>query len=185
MAGAGLGLAGLLSYATASFLARLGGDPRRFTGSRFLPDGGIPPATTFLGEPVPELDLAAWRLVVRGRVEQPLTLSRVELESFGLATDEPVLDCTSGWALRTIWRGVPLSRVLAAADLAPGARQVVVRAASGWTAEFSIEEARGCLLATEVAGEPLPLGNGAPCRLVAPERRGLDWVKWVSEIVVV
>jgi DMSO/TMAO reductase YedYZ molybdopterin-dependent catalytic subunit len=30
----------------------------------------------------------------------------------------------------------------------------------------------------------LPAANGAPCRLVVPGRRGLDWVKWVSEIQV-
>jgi DMSO/TMAO reductase YedYZ molybdopterin-dependent catalytic subunit len=48
-----------------------------------------------------------------------------------------------------------------------------------------LEEARrGALLATEVAGQPLPVGNGAPCRLVAPDRRGLEWVKWVTEVEV-
>jgi DMSO/TMAO reductase YedYZ molybdopterin-dependent catalytic subunit len=40
---------------------------------------------------------------------------------------------------------------------------------------MSLEEARGTLLATGVAGTDLPAGNGAPCRLVVPNRRGLDW----------
>ena len=35
------------------------------------------------------------------------------------------------------------------------------------------------LLVTE-----LPHANGAPCRLVAPDRRGLEWVKWVTEVEV-
>jgi DMSO/TMAO reductase YedYZ molybdopterin-dependent catalytic subunit len=30
----------------------------------------------------------------------------------------------------------------------------------------------------------LPRPNGGPCRLVAPDRRGLDWVKWVAEVRV-
>lgn len=38
------------------------------------------------------------------------------------------------------------------------------------------------MLAWEVAGAPLPLLNGAPCRLVVPDRRGQDWVKWVTDI---
>ena len=33
-----------------------------------------------------------------------------------------------------------------------------------------------------VAGVDLPVANGAPCRLVVPSRRGVDWVKWVTEI---
>lgn len=40
------------------------------------------------------------------------------------------------------------------------------------------------LLATHLAGGELPAANGWPCRLVAPDRRGLDWIKWVTEIQV-
>jgi DMSO/TMAO reductase YedYZ molybdopterin-dependent catalytic subunit len=47
-----------------------------------------------------------------------------------------------------------------------------------------MSEAREALLATHVADQTLPHGNGAPCRLVAPDRRGLEWVKWVTEIEV-
>jgi DMSO/TMAO reductase YedYZ molybdopterin-dependent catalytic subunit len=61
---------------------------------------------------------------------------------------------------------------------------VVVRSVTGWYAELPIAEAREALLATGVAGRPLPHGNGAPCRLVAPDRRGLEWVKWVSRVEV-
>ena len=67
----------------------------------------------------------------------------------------------------------------------PGASAVVVRSATGWTSSLPIDEARGCLLATGVAESPLPSGNGAPCRLVVPTRRGLDWVKWITEIEVI
>jgi DMSO/TMAO reductase YedYZ molybdopterin-dependent catalytic subunit len=28
-------------------------------------------------------------------------------------------------------------------------------------------------------GATLPMGNGFPARLVAPRRRGYEWVKWV------
>jgi DMSO/TMAO reductase YedYZ molybdopterin-dependent catalytic subunit len=47
---------------------------------------------------------------------------------------------------------------------------------------LTASEARSALLATSVAGGPLPAANGAPCRLVVPDRRGLDWVKWVDEV---
>lgn len=184
LAGGGLALVGLMTSATVLLLARVGGDSRRFTGSRFLPDRAIPPATTFLGEPVPDVDPAAWRLAVRGVVDRPLTLSMAQLRSLGEETREAILDCTSGWAVRTSWSGVGLARLFDVVGVRPEATRVIVRAVSGWTADFPLVEARGCLLATGVAGQALPLGNGAPCRLVAPERRGLDWVKWVVDIEV-
>jgi DMSO/TMAO reductase YedYZ molybdopterin-dependent catalytic subunit len=79
---------------------------------------------------------------------------------------------------------VRLGRVLDAASPSAAARHVTVRSATGWYARLPLDEARKALLATSVAGQRLPHGNGAPCRLVAPDRRGLEWVKWVTEVEV-
>ena len=40
------------------------------------------------------------------------------------------------------------------------------------------------VLATQVAGAPLGHGHGFPARLVVPDRRGFDWVKWVVRVHV-
>ncbi|MFW6265821.1 MAG: molybdopterin-dependent oxidoreductase, partial [Halanaeroarchaeum sp.] len=45
-------------------------------------------------------------------------------------------------------------------------------------------DAREALLATHVGGERLTHGHGFPLRLVAPDRRGYQWVKWVEEVRV-
>ncbi|MDQ3937500.1 MAG: molybdopterin-dependent oxidoreductase, partial [Chloroflexota bacterium] len=168
----------------AELLDRLSTTPRRFTGSRWLPAGGIPTPTTFFGEPTPSIDHAAWRLAVDGVVDRPLRLSLQELRALGTTDLTAVLDCTGGWAMETTWHGVPMSSLLQAAGAQADARTVAVRSVTGWGASMSIDEARGTLLATGVAGVDLPVANGAPCRLVVPNRRGLDWVKWVSEINV-
>ncbi|MEX0626296.1 MAG: molybdopterin-dependent oxidoreductase [Chloroflexota bacterium] len=173
---------GALAWAASNALDALAGGLRRFTGSRWLPSGGVPPATTFFGEGTAAIDASTWRLAVRGLVAAPLDLSLANLRSLGEVEREAVLDCTSGWALRTTWRGVPLDAVLYAAGVSGRATRVVIRSVTGWYAELPLGEARAALLATAVAGTPLPHGNGAPCRLVAPDRRGLEWVKWVSQV---
>jgi DMSO/TMAO reductase YedYZ molybdopterin-dependent catalytic subunit len=181
----GLAAAGAVAWLAANGIERVAGGVRRFTGSRWLPDGGVPPATTFFGETAEPIDVATWRLTVRGAVARPQALSLADLAALGEVEREAILDCTSGWALRTGWGGVPLSAVLARAKPLPPARVVIVRSVTGWYARLPLDEARnGALLATEVAGRPLPHGNGAPCRLVAPDRRGLEWVKWVTEVEV-
>ncbi|MGH2455281.1 MAG: molybdopterin-dependent oxidoreductase [Candidatus Limnocylindria bacterium] len=179
-----LGVMGAVAWAAANGIEALAGGVRRFTGSRWLPDGGIPPATTFFGEGTDQLDPAAWRLSVRGEVAQPLSLTLAQLSALGEVDRTEILDCTSGWALRTSWRGTPLAAVLEAAAPRARARTATIRSVTGWYARLPLDEARRALLATTVAGQPLPHGNGAPCRLVAPDRRGLEWVKWVTEIEV-
>ncbi len=169
----GFAAAGLLAFRATSTLDRLLGGTRRFTGSRLLPPGSIPPATTFYGEPAPAIDVRAWRLHVDGR---PLSLD--ELRAIGEVEVTEVLDCTSGWAVETTWRGVPLRSVI---DM-PASGSVRVRSVTGWSTVLDADEARVALLATAVGGAPLPVLNGAPCRLVVPGRRGLDWVKWVDEV---
>lgn len=184
LATVGLGAVGVLGWATAMAIEAWQGGSRRFTGSRWLPEGGIPPPTTFFGEQTAPLDAAAWRLRLRGAVDRPLSLSLDQLSALGTENRLAVLDCTGGWVLRTRWGGVPLGLILDEAQLTGAARLVTIRSITGWYARLPLAEARRALLATSVAGQPLPHGNGAPCRLVAPDRRGLEWVKWVTEIEV-
>jgi hypothetical protein len=174
---------GAVAWGAANLADRLQGGVRRFTGSRWLPDGGIPPPTTFYGEPAPTIDVDAWRLRVHGRVERELTLDRDALEALGAVGRSATLDCTGGWVMTTDWRGVPLQAILDAAGARP-VHFVNVRSVTGWMVPLERQELGGALLATGVAGVDLPTGNGAPCRLVAPTRRGFDWVKWVAEIEV-
>jgi DMSO/TMAO reductase YedYZ molybdopterin-dependent catalytic subunit len=184
LATAALGAFGLAAWGIAGALDALQGGVRRFTGSRWLPAGGVPPVTTFFGEAPPRIDLDAWRLTVRGAVEAEASLSLADLAALRSVETNAVLDCTSGWAMQTAWFGVPLADVLALVRPRRKATGVTIHSVTGWYAHLPLDEARGALLATHVAGAPLPAGNGAPMRLVAPDRRGLEWVKWVAEVEV-
>ncbi len=184
LATAVLGTLGFAVWTAGNVLDAAQRGVRRFTGSRWLPAGGVPPVTTFFGEGTPAIDHGAWRLRVAGRVRQPASLTIDDLERLGRDETSAVLDCTSGWALETTWRGVALGRILELAIVDDSAGAVTVRSVTGWYAHLPLDEARRALLATHVAGERLPAGNGAPVRLVAPDRRGLEWVKWVDEVEV-
>jgi hypothetical protein len=184
LATAVVGALGAVAWGGANLSDLFRGGGRRFTGSRALPDGGIPPPTTFYGEGVPPVDSDAWRLRVIGRVATPLSLDLAGLAALGTDERSATLDCTSGWVMTTDWRGVPLRALLEAAGAATDGRFVKVRSVTGWMVALERADLDGAMLATHVAGRPLPAANGAPCRLVAPRRRGLDWIKWVDEVEV-
>lgn len=89
------------------------------------------------------------------------------------------LDCTGGWFSVQDWDGVPLSELITPTTTA---RSVRVRSFTGYARLFPIEYLDDLFLATGYQGEPLRVGHGAPVRLVAPDRRGFNWVKWVREV---
>jgi DMSO/TMAO reductase YedYZ molybdopterin-dependent catalytic subunit len=64
----------------------------------------------------------------------------------------------------------------------PTAGWLRVESYTGYRWSFPLDEAPRLLLATHMSGEPLTHGHGAPVRLVAPGRRGFQWVKWVVRI---
>ena len=159
------------------------GSPR-FTGSVATTSfsGNDFPVTNWLFDDPEPFDPATWRLIVRGRVESPLSLTFDDLRS--PATLTATLDCTGGWFTDQEWSGLPVAHLLAQGRVEPDARLVRFRSVTGHQTELPLAEARNCLLATRVGGEPLAHPHGAPLRLVAPDRRGVAWVKWLAEIEV-
>ncbi len=160
----------------------LNGSRRRFTGSyeRGSLTGRFPVTSWVADDPDP-LDSSHWRLRIGGEVQRRRTLTLPQLAAAG---DEltALLDCTGGFHTTQRWGGARLDRVLAAARPTAAASHVRVVSVTGYRWWFALEDASGLLLATHVAGQPLTHGHGAPLRLVAPGRRGYQWVKWVVRI---
>ena len=64
------------------------------------------------------------------------------------------------------------------------AASVTFRSVTGYYRRFSLAEAGSYLLATGVGDETLSHGHGFPLRLVAPGKRGFEWVKSIEAIEV-
>ena len=152
---------------------------RRFTGSYEAGSfgGNAFPSTSWVADHPRPLDAGAYRLTVGALVVPPVSLSLDELD----AGDELVatLDCTGGFYSTQRWRGISVARLLSRADGAAGVRHVSVVSHTGYRWSFARADAQRFLLATHVGGEVLAHEHGAPLRLVAPGRRGFQWVKWV------
>ena len=160
----------------------LRGARRRFTGSYEAAsfEGNAFPTTSWVADRPRPLDPASYRLEVSGLVGRPLRLAASELDAGDALV--ATLDCTGGFYSRQRWRGIRLARLLRQAGPLPAANHVRAVSHTGYRWSFSLEDARDLLLATAVGGEPLSHEHGAPARLVAPGRRGFQWVKWVVRL---
>jgi DMSO/TMAO reductase YedYZ molybdopterin-dependent catalytic subunit len=178
---AGAGFVAWRLQAPLNSLLGLPGEKRRFTGSYEADSfaGNAFPTTSWVADDPRPLG-SDHELVVDGLVDRPLRLAAADLDR----GDELVatLDCTGGFYSTQRWRGVRVARLLASASPQPEARHVRVVSHTGYRWSFSLEDAADLLLATRVGAEPLSHGHGAPVRLVAPGRRGFQWVKWVERL---
>jgi len=161
---------------------------------------------------IPLVEPAGWRLAVSGHVENESTLDLATLRELPRRTIRVTMECAGNgrarlnprpvsqpWLNEAVgtaeWTGTPLSGVLAAAGIRPGAVDVSFAGADHGI-ERGVEQdyARGLpladamapdvLLVDEMNGAPLPPQHGAPLRLVVPGWYGMAQVKWLTRITV-
>jgi uncharacterized membrane protein YozB (DUF420 family) len=182
----GLVVFGALAWrANEAIIATLdtAGENHRFTGSKPEPGTGnrFPATSWMLDDPDP-IDVNDWRLHVTGLVDEPLSLAYDDL--FTTGEQHTVLDCTSGWYTERDWQGMRVSDLLEITGVDEDGRWVVFHSVTGYRFGFPLSEADDLLLATHVDREQLSHGHGFPLRVVAPGRRGFQWVKWVTAVEV-
>ncbi len=159
---------------------------RRSTGSRAAAafSGNDFPLTIWAFDAVPAIDAAIWRLQVDGEVASPGAIAYDELVAMPVTERDALLDCTGGWWTEQRWRGVTLADLLARHGVRASAQRVDIVSQTGHAWSFPIGEADRLLIATHVGGETLSAGHGYPARLIAPDHRGFQWIKWVSQVHV-
>jgi DMSO/TMAO reductase YedYZ molybdopterin-dependent catalytic subunit len=163
----------------------LPGATRRFTGSYEVGSlGGVFPVVSWIADRPPEIEAADWRLQVGGAIRRPLVFTYDQLRALAVDEIRAALDCTGGWYTEQVWDGVSVERLLAEMELLETAASITFQSQTGYKRRFGLAEAATFLLALDVAGQPLSQGHGFPLRLVAVNRRGVEWVKWVTAIEV-
>jgi hypothetical protein len=131
-----------------------------------------------------------WRLVVEGAVARRLELSRSDLLALRQREAELPIACVEGWSAGVRWSGVPVRDILAMAGARDGAQIVahsLQQRGSYVKSELNAPHVRDpdTLLALMANGEPLHIDHGYPCRLIAPNRPGVQQTKWLARLEVV
>ncbi|MGH9876950.1 MAG: molybdopterin-dependent oxidoreductase [Nitrososphaerales archaeon] len=139
----------------------------------------------------PVIDSNMWRLMVKGLVENPLTLTYNELKSMPAIEQYATLECVSnevgGDLISTaFWKGVLLKDILEKARIKPEATYIVFRCHDGYDVGIPLERGLGgTFLAYEMNGITLPADHGFPLRAIVPGIYGMMNAKWITAIELV
>ena len=136
---------------------------------------------------IPEIDVNFWNLTIDGHVDNVLSFNYSEFTSLPSTEAMVTLQCVDGPFATAVWRGISLKDLLDIAGVQAGAVDVIFHAEDDFTSSLMIEEAsvNDILLAYEMNHEILPVVQGFPVRVVAPNHLGYKWVKWVVRIEIV
>jgi DMSO/TMAO reductase YedYZ molybdopterin-dependent catalytic subunit len=131
-----------------------------------------------------QVDRKSYRLRVTGLVERPMTLEYDEVVGrFPHFSKVVTLDCVEGWSVTILWEGSRVRDILAAACVQPGARTVIFRSVDGYSTSFPLSYFdRDILIAYRMNGVELPPERGFPFQLVAEDKWGYKWAKWIDTI---
>jgi DMSO/TMAO reductase YedYZ molybdopterin-dependent catalytic subunit len=131
------------------------------------------------------VDITSYRLGVAGLVADPASYTYKDVISKETTYTKVVqLDCVEGWSVKLLWEGVLLSDLIDRSHPASDAVTVVFKAADGYTTSLPLDYIRSSkiLLAYKMNGITIPEERGYPFMVVAQDRWGYKWAKWVTQI---
>ncbi|MBE9016770.1 molybdopterin-binding protein [Chroococcidiopsis sp. CCALA 051] len=142
--------------------------------------------------PPKSVDIDSWHLSVTGLVQNELDLSYSDILALPQVEESRRMVCVCNWSIRRTWAGVLLSKVIEMAGVR-NPENLYLKQTSIGTPEKGVYEStialgdalfRRALLLHSVDGEPLPIVQGYPLRLIDFGLYGYKNVKGLSKLEV-
>ncbi|MBD3208528.1 MAG: molybdopterin-dependent oxidoreductase [Candidatus Nealsonbacteria bacterium] len=130
------------------------------------------------------IDENNYSLTVSGLVDKPKSYSYDQVLSFPKYSKVVDLHCVVGWSAKILWEGILLEDILEDAGASPEAKIAIFYAKDGFTTSLPLNFIgdRDILLAYKINGVTLPPEKGFPFQVVAEQKWGYKWIKWLTEI---
>jgi len=133
-----------------------------------------------------DVDRVSYRLSVTGKVKKPLKLTYAQVRAMPSYQKVTTLNCVEGWSKTYLWQGVRIRDLLAEAGYDSAAKTVIFTSYDGYSTSLPLDfvVGRNLLLAYAMNGKETPPERGFPFQVVAEDRFGYKWAKWVTGIEV-
>jgi DMSO/TMAO reductase YedYZ molybdopterin-dependent catalytic subunit len=135
---------------------------------------------------VQHVDIATYSLTIDGLVDTATTLTYDQVLELDVYERFITLHCVEGWDASILWKGVLLEELIALAGAQPEATTVIFTAVDGYTTSLPLATIleNELILAYGANGLDLPDEMGYPFIVVAEDKLGYKWARWVNHITL-
>jgi DMSO/TMAO reductase YedYZ molybdopterin-dependent catalytic subunit len=130
------------------------------------------------------VDIDTYKLKITGLVETPKNYTYDEVLSHQKYRKVVWLHCVTGWSAEVLWEGILLKNLFDEVKVKPEANTVIFYAVDGYTTSLPLNYIieKDILLADKINNVTIPPERGFPFELVAEDKLGYKWIKWVEKI---
>ena len=156
---------------------------REYQGARL--DPAVGPRDNSIGG-VQQVDINAYTLTIDGLVDAETTLTYDDVRAMAPDARLITLYCVEGWEATILWEGTRLTELIDLAGAQPDAVTVIFSSVDGYTTSlpYDIVKEKQLILAYNANGIPLPPEMGYPFIVVAEDKLGYKWARWVNRITL-
>lgn len=135
---------------------------------------------------VQQVDIASFSLTIDGLVETTVTLTYDQVLALEANERLITLHCVEGWDATILWKGVLINELIQKAQVKPEAVTVIFNSVDGYTTSLPLKNiiAQKLILAYSANGLELPPEMGYPFIVVAEDKLGYKWARWVNRITL-
>lgn len=131
------------------------------------------------------INVTNYRLEVTGLVSNPKNYTYDEVVKNHQSYEKVVkLDCVEGWDVTILWQGVLVKDIVRESIPSPNANTIIFYAYDGYSTSFPRDylESNNILMAYKMNNATIPPQRGFPFQLVAEDKWGYKWIKWITKI---
>lgn len=135
---------------------------------------------------IQQVDIKTYTLSINGLVDKQVSLTYDQVRALDPYKRLITLHCVEGWDATILWEGVLVDELITMAGAKPEAVTVIFGSVDGYTTSLPLQTIRdkALILAYSANGLDLPPAMGYPFILVAEDKLGYKWGRWVNSITL-
>ncbi len=130
------------------------------------------------------VDRNTYRLQIDGLVENPTELTYDQILEYPSTSKVVDMNCVEGWGFIAKWTGVLVETLFNDVVVKENATTVIFYCADGYSTSHDLNYLldNDIMLAYRINDVTLPPDRGFPLQLVAEDKYGYKWAKWITGI---